>query len=253
MEVQTEFLWDEKNYTEQKTNCENKNEQETSDTMNDTKISSTQVDWRDITDPKLRKKMRHKAWYEINKEKIKEKRKTYLKCNRDKIKQYLKDNKDKIKQYKKTWRKNNKEKLQKKAKIYHEINRDKINAYTRAYHKVNKNKRNRYLQNRCSTNIQYKLAKNLRSRLNMAILKNCKSGSAVKDLGCTIDELKIYLENKFQSGMTWDNWTINGWHIDHIKPLSSFDLTDRNQFLQACHYTNLQPLWAKDNLSKSDN
>jgi hypothetical protein len=48
--------------------------------------------------------------------------------------------------------------------------------------------------------------------------------------------------------MTWDNWTTDGWHIDHIKPLaSSFDLTDRKQFLEACHYTNLQPLWAKDN------
>ena len=52
--------------------------------------------------------------------------------------------------------------------------------------------------------------------------------------------------------MTWDNWTTDGWHIDHIKPLSSFDLTDRKQLLEVCHYTNLQPLWAKDNLIKSD-
>jgi desulfoferrodoxin (superoxide reductase-like protein) len=52
--------------------------------------------------------------------------------------------------------------------------------------------------------------------------------------------------------MTWDNWTTDGWHIDHIKPLASFDLTDRKQLLEACHYTNLQPLWAKDNLIKSD-
>jgi len=52
--------------------------------------------------------------------------------------------------------------------------------------------------------------------------------------------------------MTWDNWTLDGWHIDHIKPLASFDLTDRKQLLEACHYTNLQPLWAKDNLTKND-
>ena len=72
-------------------------------------------------------------------------------------------------------------------------------------------------------------------------------------MGCSISELKDYLESKFQVGMTWENHSQTGWHIDHIKPLSHFDLSDRDQFLQACHYTNLQPLWAKDNLSKSDN
>ena len=86
----------------------------------------------------------------------------------------------------------------------------------------------------------------------MALKGNYKNGSAVKDLGCSIDELKTYLESKFQLGMTWDNWSKDGWHIDHIKPLSSFDLTDKKQLLEACHYTNLQPLWATDNLSKGD-
>ena len=71
-----------------------------------------------------------------------------------------------------------------------------------------------------------------------------------KDLGCTIKELKIYLESKFQPGMTWENHGRFGWHIDHEVPLSSFDLTDREQFLKACHYTNLQPLWWNENLSK---
>ena len=100
--------------------------------------------------------------------------------------------------------------------------------------------------------IQGRLRSNLRTRLYSAINGNQKTGSAVCDLGCTIDELKAYLEVLFRPGMTWDNWAFDGWHIDHIKPLVSFDLTDREQFLQACHYTNLQPLWAKENLSKSD-
>jgi hypothetical protein len=88
--------------------------------------------------------------------------------------------------------------------------------------------------------------------LKSAIKGNFKIGSAVNDLGCSIEQLKQYLESKFLLGMTWDNWTTDGWHIDHIKPLASFDLTDKKQFLEACHYTNLQPLWATDNIIKSD-
>ncbi len=75
-----------------------------------------------------------------------------------------------------------------------------------------------------------------------------KVGSAVRDLGCSVDKLKKHLESRFRFGMTWENYGM--WHIDHIRPLASFDLTDRVQFLQACHYTNLQPLWAPENLGK---
>ena len=93
-----------------------------------------------------------------------------------------------------------------------------------------------------------KIGRNLRSRLNKAIKGNYKTGSAVRDLGCSIKELKKYLESKWQQGMSWDNY--GEWHIDHIKPLNSFDLEDEEQLKEACHYTNLQPLWAKDNLKK---
>lgn len=90
----------------------------------------------------------------------------------------------------------------------------------------------------------------MRSRLNKAIKGNFKSGSAVRDLGCSVEYLKAYLEGQFEPGMSWKNWSLKGWHIDHIRPLSSFDLTDREQFLQAIHYTNLQPMWAEENLKK---
>ena len=109
-----------------------------------------------------------------------------------------------------------------------------------------------YVKKRRKIDIQFKLSLTLRARLNKAVRGNYKTGSAIRDLGCSIDEFKVYLESKFLSGMSWDNWNCNGWHIDHIKPLASFDLTDRNQLLQACHYANLQPLWAKDNISKGD-
>lgn len=109
-----------------------------------------------------------------------------------------------------------------------------------------------YQKARRRTDVGFRLGLILRSRIGNALRGNKKPGSAVRDLGCSVEELKVYLESKFQPGMSWDNYGYRGWHIDHIKPLASFDLTDRQQFLQACHYTNLQPLWAKDNFAKSD-
>ena len=106
-------------------------------------------------------------------------------------------------------------------------------------------------RNKEQTNIQFKLGRRLRGRLWMAIKNSQKAGSAVSDLGCSIPELKEYLEKQFQPGMAWDNWSPKGWHIDHRKALDNFDLKDRQQFLEACNYSNLQPLWAKDNLIKS--
>lgn len=107
-----------------------------------------------------------------------------------------------------------------------------------------------------SENVLYKITCSLRTRLNTAIRcgENAgkKGGSAVRDLGCSISDFMSYMESKFKPGMTWENWSVHGWHIDHIVPLSSFDLTDRLQLLKACHYSNLQPLWAKENLSKAD-
>lgn len=98
----------------------------------------------------------------------------------------------------------------------------------------------------------FKIKKRLRGRVRDALKNNQKSGSAIQDLGCSVEDFKVYLESKFESGMSWENYAPKGWHIDHIKPLSSFDLTDRKQFLEACHYTNLQPLWWYDNLSKGN-
>lgn len=105
---------------------------------------------------------------------------------------------------------------------------------------------NAYTKNKYKNDINYKLAHNLRNRLSKVI--NC--GSAVDNLGCTICELKTHLETQFQTGMTWDNY--GKWHVDHIKPLSRFNLQNMVEFNKACHYANLQPLWAKDNLIKGN-
>ena len=96
----------------------------------------------------------------------------------------------------------------------------------------------------------FKLKEILRTRLSKAITRGQKDGSAVKDLGCSVEELKIHLESKFQPGMTWENY--GEWHIDHVVPLAKFDLLNREELLKACNYTNLQPLWAIDNIKKRD-
>lgn len=115
---------------------------------------------------------------------------------------------------------------------------------------VKKYNRKYFLKN---SDIQYRLSERLRSRLRNALNGNHKFGSVIRDLGCTIPELIIYLEKKFQSGMTWENWSYDGWHIDHIIPLNSFNLADPKQVKKACYYKNLQPMWAKDNLKKWKN
>ena len=70
----------------------------------------------------------------------------------------------------------------------------------------------------------------------------------MKLLDCSIPELRLYIESKFQKGMTWDNY--GEWHLDHVIPCDTFDLTDSEQQKICFHYTNLQPLWAVDNLKK---
>jgi hypothetical protein len=105
-----------------------------------------------------------------------------------------------------------------------------------------------YNTNRRKEDPLFRLANILRVRLNKAIKRN--SGiSAVRDLGCSIADFKSYIETKFQPNMTWDNY--GEWHIDHDIPLCRFDLSDPQQLKLACHYTNLQPLWATDNLRKT--
>jgi len=119
-----------------------------------------------------------------------------------------------------------------------------------------KEKRRKYSVQYTNKSIDNKIKANIRSRLSISVSSRpfCyKTGSAIEELGCSIHEFKLYLESKFQDGMSWDNYGKNGWHIDHIVPLSKFDISNPKELKKACHYTNLQPLWAKDNLCKGAN
>jgi hypothetical protein len=102
-------------------------------------------------------------------------------------------------------------------------------------------------------NIGYKIAKSCRVRLWLALKDGFyKKNSTFSLIGCTPNELKKYLESKFLDGMTWENYGFEGWHIDHIRPCSTFDLSNPQEQAACFHYTNLQPLWAQDNMLKRD-
>jgi hypothetical protein len=88
-----------------------------------------------------------------------------------------------------------------------------------------------------------------RARFVQLILKvKSKSKVCEEMCGCDLQSLRKHIESKFLDGMSWDNY--GRWHIDHIKPVSSFDLTDQEQIKQCFHFLNLQPLWAADNIKK---
>lgn len=111
-----------------------------------------------------------------------------------------------------------------------------------------------YLRERCRSDPAFAMRLRLRSRLGRVIHRYMtgRGATAVIDesLGCSWSELMCHLESKFKTGMSWQNYGAKGWHIDHIKPLRAFDLTDPGQQAVAFHYSNLQPLWALDNMRK---
>lgn len=140
-------------------------------------------------------------------------------------KEYYQKHKEEIRQYKKDWQKNL-TKEQRKNKVQKQCNRLKIN-------------------------INFRISGNLRNRIYYAIKNNTKFKPTLKLLDCSIEFLKKYLQKQFTLGMNWKNY--GKWHIDHIRPCASFDLSKPTEQKKCFHYTNLQPLWAMDNLSKGDN
>lgn len=103
---------------------------------------------------------------------------------------------------------------------------------------------------RMSSDVEYRITRYLRNRLRDALAGKTKSAPTLLLLGCPVEYLKNHLESLFQSGMSWDNY--GDWHIDHIIPCAHFDLTEDEDQKRCFHWTNLQPLWAKDNREKSD-
>lgn len=118
------------------------------------------------------------------------------------------------------------------------------------WRKTNRENINLWQRCRMGYDPSARIARNLRTRLVKALRGSPKLSTSLELFGCTKEDLVKHLESQFQSGMTWNNYGLHGWHIDHIKPCASFDLTLDEEQRKCFHYTNLQPLWAKDNLKK---
>jgi len=185
-----------------------------------------------------------KDFIEFNKSK-KSKDSLYPSC-KECAKKYVFENKEKISLRNKLWFENNKEYKIQYDKEYKQKNAQKYIDYRNK----NKEKSNKQRKEKRDSNPLYKLTGNLRRRvLHCFKRKSWSKNNATTDmLGCSFDYARQHLEQQFTEGMTWENQ--GKWHIDHIIPLSS--AKTENELIKLCHYKNLQPLWAKDNLIKSN-
>ncbi len=178
----------------------------------------------------------NKKYYQKNSVKILKQQKKYWKNNKQEItikrKKYFRE-------YMKRYRLKHGIKLIKTATKWNQIHKKEVNE-----------RKKKYFREKYGNNINYKLTLLLRSRIYYALKRNVKSNITKKLLGCSLEQLKQHIQKQFKPGMTWENHNFKGWHIDHIIPCASFDLSKTNEQRKCFNYTNLQPLWAEENLSK---
>lgn len=143
----------------------------------------------------------------------------------------------------KRWYESNKDNVSQRKAIYYEANQSQEKLRSKVF-------RETYPEKRKPKTPTARISANIRSKVSHIVSGRGKSSKTEQYIGCSFNELKAYLELQFTEGMSWGNYGMYGWHIDHIRPLSSFDLTVESNLHAAWHFTNLQPLWAKDNLRK---
>jgi hypothetical protein len=160
---------------------------------------------------------------------------------------YRKKNPEKMKE----WYKHNSERALLQKKDYYQKNKELILEHRKIWTKNNRDKINKYIKTKKQENSLFRVELNVRGRIKQYLKqKNITQRNKTYDIvGIGINELKIHLEKQFTEGMSWDNYGLYGWHIDHIIPLCSAN--DENELIKLFHYTNLQPLWAEDNLKKN--
>jgi hypothetical protein len=167
-------------------------------------------------------------------------------CQNIGSKKYKSENKEKIAEYNKKWNSENKEYYKEYNKVWKIENYDKILERRKRFNTLNPHYYNEYNKKRKKEDVLFRLSLNMRNTIYRYISK--KTQNTFEIIGCTPEFLKEHLEQQFVDGMTWENRS--EWHIDHIIPLSSAN--NEEEIYKLCHYTNLQPLWAEDNLKKGN-
>ena len=147
-------------------------------------------------------------------------------------------------------RENARVRYENKRKQYNKDNADVISSKYKEWRINNLSYISEKASERYNNDPEHRLKHILRVRIQKALKLNCKKTSSTELLGCDISEYRLYLESKFTDGMNWENYGRKGWHIDHIIPCDSFDMSSLKQQKQCFHYTNTQPLWWEDNLKK---
>ena len=163
-------------------------------------------------------------------------------------------NKERIQRNQRNYYLKNKTILKQKALEYFNDNKEIVIKKRRKYQssKPARIKRNIYRNNRMLTDECYKIRCRLKDRIYFALKGIAKSKKTLDLLGCTLPFFKKYLEERFTEKMSWGNYGLFGWHIDHKIPCSAFDLTKKEEQEKCFHYTNMQPLWCTDNILKGD-
>ena len=142
----------------------------------------------------------------------------------------------------KKWKENNKERCREVDKEWKKNNREKVNGYKKNY-------RNRHPHIKLKQNVSRGIRKVVGNMREEGVLT--KEHSALKYLGCSAEFFHDYIRSLYKEGMTDDNYGINGWHLDHIKPCAAFNFDNEEELYECFHYTNYQPMWAKENNKKN--
>jgi len=168
-------------------------------------------------------------------------------CRKIEGKIYREKNPEKMKE----WYKNNQQRALQQKRDYYQENRELVLERSKLWTKNNRDTVNDYIKSKKQENSLFKVELNIRSRISQYLKQKniTKRNKTYNIVGIDINCLKKYIEEQFEDGMTWDNYGMYGWHIDHKIPLCSAN--NETELLKLFHYTNLQPLWAKDNLKKN--
>jgi hypothetical protein len=186
---------------------------------------------------------------------ISEKSKVYREKNNDLIKnrkkKYYEENKEKLNKLTQEWYKKNSKTALEKKKEYYLINKEHILDKRKTWVKNNRKKINDYIKNKKKENPLFRVEMNIRGRMKQYFKQKniTQKNQTFHIVDIDIIGLKKHIETQFKENMTWDNYGIYGWHIDHIVPLCSAN--NETELLKLFHYTNLQPLWCDENLRKN--